>query len=113
VIVDCPPAGRHEQLCLPPRPAHVWAACVDAEGRVLDDRSEAIRPWIGRHFSELPQPVKIVWGVDPLVVLGYTSTPSIPPPPGATLPTSTPTYVAAKARIRDKQRRRWRQLTLP
>lgn len=86
-----------EQLCLPPRPAHLWMVCVDAEGRVVDDRSQAIRPWVGRHCSELPRPVKIVGGVDPLVVLGYTSTPSIPPPPGATLPTSTRPRFAANA----------------
>jgi hypothetical protein len=45
--------------------------CVDEQGVILDDRSEAVRPWVGRHCGELPRWVQVVVGVDPLVVLGY------------------------------------------
>jgi hypothetical protein len=63
--------GRLEQRCEARRPAaHLSVACVDAAGRVLDDGSEAVRPWVGRHHSELPNPVIVVGGIDPLRVLG-------------------------------------------
>lgn len=35
-----------------PRPPHLWLAFVDEQGRVLDDRSDVIRPWIGRQLRE-------------------------------------------------------------
>src|SRR5262249_30595832 len=60
---------RLERTVGPPS-QDVYAAFVDGEGRILDDGSEVIRPWIGRHHRELPDPVTVIGGVDPLVVLG-------------------------------------------
>ena len=62
--------ARLEQRCLPP-PTHLGVVFLDEQGVVLDDRSEAVRPWVGRHGSELPRNVKVIIGVDPLVVFGY------------------------------------------
>jgi hypothetical protein len=45
---------------------HYFLAFVDADGIVLDDGSAASRGWVGRHCSELPAPVKVIRGVDPL-----------------------------------------------
>jgi hypothetical protein len=47
-------------------------ACVrDAEGRILDDGSRAVRPWIGTHYRDVPRGVAtVIGGVDPLIVLG-------------------------------------------
>jgi hypothetical protein len=60
-----------EQRCEALRPAaHLSIAFVDADGRVLDDRSAAAGRWVGRHYSELPSPVTIIGGVDPLRALG-------------------------------------------
>src|SRR5436305_11454551 len=28
--------------------------CVEEEGRILDDGSDPIRPWIGKHYSDVP-----------------------------------------------------------
>ena len=61
--------ARLERRCRSPA-SHIYSAFVDLQGLILDDRSEAVRPWVGRHYSELPDPVSIVMGVDPLVVLG-------------------------------------------
>jgi len=49
---------------------HLYVACVDEDGLVVDDGGEAVRPWIGRHYSELPQPVSVAAGIDPRLVLG-------------------------------------------
>ena len=62
--------ARLEQRCLPP-PTHLGVVFLDEQGVVLDDRSEAVRPWVGRHGSELPRNVKVVIGVDPLEIFGY------------------------------------------
>jgi hypothetical protein len=62
--------ARLEQRCLPP-PSNLSLVCVDEQGVMLDDRSEAVRPWVGRYCSELPESVKVIVGVDPPVVLGY------------------------------------------
>jgi hypothetical protein len=47
--------------------------CVDEDGRVLDDGTAETRPWIGKHQDELPFPVTVIGGVDPLVALGLAS----------------------------------------
>ena len=44
--------------------------CVDEEGRVLDDGTAEMRPWIRKHQDDWPFPVAVIVGVDPLVVLG-------------------------------------------
>jgi len=44
--------------------------CVDEEGRVLDDGSVAVRPWIGQHDSAVPSIKQLHIGIDPLHVLG-------------------------------------------
>jgi hypothetical protein len=62
--------ARLEDL-YPPGP-HLYLACVGQQGRVLDDQTEAARPWVGRHFRELPDPVQVIRGVDPLEVFGLT-----------------------------------------
>jgi hypothetical protein len=64
------PSGK--ALPWPARP-HLYAAFVDEQGRVLDDGSEAVRSGVGRHYSELPGPVSILAGVDPLLGLGQTT----------------------------------------
>jgi hypothetical protein len=51
--------GRLEQRRPPPTQPHLYPVCADEQGRILDDR------------SELPDPVSVVVGVDPLVILGY------------------------------------------
>ena len=43
---------------------------VNEAGLVLDDGSDPIRPWIGRHYSAVPDNCKVIVGVDPLVMLG-------------------------------------------
>jgi hypothetical protein len=53
----------------PPAP-HLYVACVDADGLVRDDRSDLCRRWVGRHYSELPNPVTVVGGVDLLRIIG-------------------------------------------
>jgi hypothetical protein len=63
--------ARLERLRPPPSAPHQYVAFVDERGSILDDRSEAVRPWVGRHYRELPQPVSVIGRVDPLVVLGY------------------------------------------
>ena len=40
-------------------------AWVDSNGRILDDGSVIVRPWIGRHYRELPSSAKVIMGVDP------------------------------------------------
>jgi hypothetical protein len=44
--------------------------CTDTAGIVLDDGSEATRPYVGRHVREVPGEPKVVVGVDPIKVLG-------------------------------------------
>jgi hypothetical protein len=62
---------RLGRLCPPPPAApHLYLAFVDGAGQVLDDGSEAVRPWVGRHYAELPGPVRVIVGVDPLRILG-------------------------------------------
>ena len=43
-------------------------AWVDSNGRILDDGSVIVRPWIGRHYRELPPGAKVIMGVDPSAV---------------------------------------------
>jgi hypothetical protein len=50
--------------------AHLYPALAGEQGRVLEDGSEAARPWDARHHAELPDPVHVVMGVDPLRVPG-------------------------------------------
>ena len=40
---------------------------LDPQGRILESGSAAVRPWIGRHFSELPKggSLKVYRGFDP------------------------------------------------
>jgi hypothetical protein len=64
--------GRLEKRSPGPVRPHLYAAFVDEEGRGVEDGSEEARSWVGRHCSELPGPVSILAGVDPLVVLGPT-----------------------------------------
>jgi hypothetical protein len=56
------------------RPANgptLWIACVDHDGRILDDGSQETLPWIGMHHRDVPGGVsKVIIGVDPLEVLG-------------------------------------------
>jgi len=49
---------------------HLYVAVVDENGLVIDDGGEAVRPWIGRHVTELPSSVTVVSGIDPRLVLG-------------------------------------------
>jgi hypothetical protein len=60
------------ECCCPARrpPLHLYVACTDEQGHVVDHQSEAARPWVGRHYPELPGPVTVLRGVDPLQVLG-------------------------------------------
>jgi hypothetical protein len=62
------------ELVVPPAPV-VWLVCVDEEGRVLGDGSAEVRPWVGRHFREVPGTPKVLAGIDPLVVLGRDAGP--------------------------------------
>ena len=49
----------------------IWLLCVSHDGIVLDHGSEVLRPWVGRHFTEVPHPIaQLIVGVDPLVVTG-------------------------------------------
>jgi hypothetical protein len=55
----------------PPNGPGLWIACVDEEGRILDDGSRATRPWVGKHYHDVPRGVAtVIGGVDPLIVLG-------------------------------------------
>ena len=56
---------------------HLWLAFADNDELVLDDGTEACRPWVGRHYSELPAPVKIIGGIDPRLVLGDAPGPDL------------------------------------
>jgi hypothetical protein len=51
----------------------LYRACADEQGRVLDDRTEAVRPWVGQHSRALPGPVQVLRGADPLEVLGMAT----------------------------------------
>ncbi len=55
---------------MPPTEPHLWVACTDADGLVLDDGTEACQRWVGRHYAELPGPVSVVSGIDLRVVVG-------------------------------------------
>src|SRR6266542_2237814 len=35
--------------------------CVNEAGLVLDDDSDQIRPWVGKHYGEVPGTPKILW----------------------------------------------------
>jgi hypothetical protein len=48
-------------------------ACVDEAGSILDDGTAETRPWIGKRQDDLPFPVQVLLGVDPLVALGLAS----------------------------------------
>ena len=76
--------ARLEQLCLPP-PTHLGVVCTNEQGVILDDRSEGVRPWVGRHYSELPRNVKVIIGVDPLEIFGFKK-PDEEPAAGAPAP---------------------------
>jgi hypothetical protein len=65
--------ARLQRLCPPPAGPHLSLACVDEAGCVLDDGSDAARPWVGRHSTELAGPVQVVVGIDPLRILGRPS----------------------------------------
>ena len=43
---------------------------MDESGLVLDDGSDYIRSWIGKHYSEVPGNCKLLVGADPLMMLG-------------------------------------------
>jgi hypothetical protein len=65
------------------RPSDVL--CVDLDGRILWDGHEAMRGWAGRPLAEWPRewleqpwPLKVLVGVDPLVVLGLDLTQPFP-----------------------------------
>lgn len=45
--------------------------CVGEKGLILDDSSDQIRLWVGRHSSAVPGIPKILVGVDLLKVLGW------------------------------------------
>jgi hypothetical protein len=53
-----------------PSESAIWLVCVDEQGRILDDGSDQIRPWIGKHYSTVPGTPQVIVGVDPLMVLG-------------------------------------------
>jgi hypothetical protein len=53
----------------PPAP-RLYIACVDGEGRVVDDGTDVCRPWVGRHYTELPATVQILHSVDPREIVG-------------------------------------------
>ena len=61
---------RLTSLCPLPAVPHLYLAFVDEQGRIPEDGSEAARRWVGRRFVELPNPVPVVMGVDPLRVPG-------------------------------------------
>jgi hypothetical protein len=48
--------------------------CVDDQGRILDDGTFLTRQWVGRCPEEMPYPVQVLVGVEPLLVLGSIST---------------------------------------
>jgi hypothetical protein len=51
---------RLDQLSSAERPSNV---CIDEKGRILDDGTANVKPWVGRHFSEVPPgPLKIYIG---------------------------------------------------
>ncbi len=47
----------------PPSAQHVYLAFLDEAGLVLDGGTPAARPWVGRHYAELPEPVYAIVGV--------------------------------------------------
>jgi hypothetical protein len=49
---------------------HLWLAFVNADGLVIDDKTEACQCWVGHHYTELPGPVKVYAGFDPREVVG-------------------------------------------
>jgi hypothetical protein len=70
-------SSRAQQLAAIPwreqlRPGEVtlWAVCLDEGGRVLDDGSGAIKPYVGRPVAEVPNVRQVYGNVDPLVVTG-------------------------------------------
>jgi hypothetical protein len=61
---------RLGRQCPPPSLPHLYLACVDASGLVLNDGTDATHQWIGRYYAELPGPVHVLVGIDPFEVLG-------------------------------------------
>jgi hypothetical protein len=58
---------RLERLARSRRSApQLSVAFVDANGMVLDDGSAVCGRWVGRHYSDLRGPVKVIRGIDPL-----------------------------------------------
>jgi hypothetical protein len=57
-----------ERTCTQASPPSI--VCVDEEGCVLDDGTTEMRPWVGKNQDDLPFPVTVIGGVDPLVALG-------------------------------------------
>ncbi len=53
---------------------HLVIVCVDNQGHILDDGTLLSRQWVGRCLEEMPYPVQVLVGVEPLLVLGSTST---------------------------------------
>ncbi|HYT92364.1 MAG TPA: hypothetical protein VEL76_26860 [Gemmataceae bacterium] len=50
---------------LQPKGPTLWLVYVDEAGLILDDGSAEVKPWVGRHYSELPSVGKILTGLDP------------------------------------------------
>ena len=50
--------------------AHLYPALADEQSRILEDGPDAARQWDALHHVELPDPVHVVMGVDPLRVPG-------------------------------------------
>jgi hypothetical protein len=65
-----------------PQTPHPSIVFVDDEGRVLDDGSAVIRPWVGRYPTEMPFPVQILGGIDPRLMLGLDIIERRAGPPG-------------------------------
>lgn len=51
----------------PPPPSLV---CVSTEGIILDDGALETQVYVGKHYTELPTPCKLLVGVDPVAALG-------------------------------------------
>jgi hypothetical protein len=55
---------------------------LDDEGRIMADGTRAMEPWVGKTLSDWPaewrdrpHPVKLIQGVDPIVLLGLDLAP--------------------------------------
>jgi hypothetical protein len=56
----------------PPAP-RLYIACVDANGLILDSGTPVCRPWVGRHYSELPAGLQTLHGVAPWEIVGMAN----------------------------------------